>query len=215
MRARSVFPVSAALLFLAACAGRTSAPPVDRAGTSFPAEWAFGADLEPGGNAVDAAIATHFALAVVLPTAGNLGGGGFLVVRMADGGRAALDFREKAPLAAHRDMFLDEDGQVGDRSTVGHLSVGVPGTPAGMWAVHRCFGTLPWEELVQPAVDLAEGFEVDEYLAGLAGPRPGGARALRRLGTGLSARRLASCCRGEIPTDGPRRHALADRLRWA
>ena len=198
MRVRSVFPVFAALLYLTACAGRTSAPAVDRAEPSFPAEWAFGADLEPvrapngmvasgdelasrvgvdilerGGNAVDAAIATHFALAVVLPTAGNLGGGGFLVVRMADGGRAALDFREKAPLAAHRDMFLDKDGQVGDRSTVGHLSVGVPGTPAGMWAVHRRFGTLPWEELVQPAIDLAEGFEVDEYLAGSLGRAQG------------------------------------------
>lgn len=193
MRARSLL-VACSALVLAACADTGRAPNAGRDDISFPTEWPWPAHLEPvraangmvasgdqlasrvgvdilqrGGNAVDAAIATHFALAVVLPTAGNLGGGGFLVLRMADGQRAALDFREKAPLAAHRNLFLDEDGQVGDRSTLGHLSVGVPGTPAGMWAVHQRFGSLAWEELVRPAVGLAEGFEVDDYLAASLG----------------------------------------------
>ena len=92
-----------------------------------------GADvIRRGGNAVDAAIATHFALAVVNPEAGNIGGGGFLIVRMSDGRTAALDFREKAPLRATRDMYLGRDGQGTDRSIVGHLASGVPGSVAGM-----------------------------------------------------------------------------------
>ncbi len=122
--------------------------------------------LRRGGNAVDAAVATHFALAVVNPEAGNIGGGGFLVVRMADGTTAALDFREAAPMGASRDMFLDAQGNLTDRSLVGHLAAGVPGSVAGMWEAHRRFGSLPWAELVQPAVNLAEGIVVHERLAG-------------------------------------------------
>jgi gamma-glutamyltranspeptidase/glutathione hydrolase len=118
--------------------------------------------LQSGGNAVDAAVAVQFALAVVNPEAGNIGGGGFLVLRTADGDNAALDYREKAPLAATRDMFLDADGNLTDRSVVGHLAAGVPGTVSGMWLVHQRYGSLPWADLVQPAVELAEGFVVGE-----------------------------------------------------
>ncbi|MDH5761022.1 MAG: gamma-glutamyltransferase [Gemmatimonadota bacterium] len=116
--------------------------------------------LAAGGNAVDAAIAVEFALAVVNPEAGNIGGGGFMVTRMADGSTAALDFREQAPAAATRDMYLDPEGNLTDRSVVGHLAAGVPGTVSGMWAAHQRFGTLAWAELVAPAIRLAEGFEV-------------------------------------------------------
>jgi gamma-glutamyltranspeptidase/glutathione hydrolase len=121
--------------------------------------------LRRGGNAVDAAVATHFALAVVNPEAGNIGGGGFMVVRMANGTVASLDFREAAPMRATRDMFLDSAGNVTDRSVEGHLAAGVPGSVAGMWEAHRRFGKLPWAELVQPAVHLAEGIVVHERLA--------------------------------------------------
>jgi gamma-glutamyltranspeptidase / glutathione hydrolase len=122
--------------------------------------------LRRGGNAVDAAVATHFALAVVNPEAGNIGGGGFLVVQMADGTVASLDFRETAPAAAHRDMYLDAAGNVTQAATVGHLAAGVPGSVAGMWEAHRRFGSLPWADLVMPAVHLAEGIVVHERLAG-------------------------------------------------
>ncbi|MBW3656896.1 MAG: gamma-glutamyltransferase, partial [Gemmatimonadetes bacterium] len=122
--------------------------------------------LRRNGNAVDAAVATHFALAVVNPEAGNIGGGGFMVVRMADGTTASLDFREAAPLAATRDMFLDSLGNVSDSlSIVGHKAAGVPGSVAGMWEAHKRFGSLPWAELVQPAIALAEGIVVHERLA--------------------------------------------------
>ena len=113
--------------------------------------------LEAGGNAVDAAIAVQFALAVVNPEAGNIGGGGFMVVRDAQGEVRALDFREQAPGAATRDMYLDADGNVTDRSVVGHLAAGVPGTVAGMWAAHETYGSMPWADLVAPSVTLAEG----------------------------------------------------------
>src|SRR5688572_19850395 len=89
--------------------------------------------LRAGGNAVDAAVAVQFALAAVNPAAGNIGGGGFMVVRFANGSAAALDFREKAPLAATRDMYLDADGNLTDRRLVGHLASGVPGSVSGMW----------------------------------------------------------------------------------
>jgi gamma-glutamyltranspeptidase/glutathione hydrolase len=121
--------------------------------------------LRAGGNAVDAAVAVQFALAVVNPEAGNIGGGGFMVVRFADGTAAALDFREKAPLAATRDMYLDPQGSATRGSLEGHTASGVPGSVAGMWAAHRRFGTLPWAELLAPAIDLATGFEVHERLA--------------------------------------------------
>jgi gamma-glutamyltranspeptidase / glutathione hydrolase len=121
--------------------------------------------LRRGGNAVDAAVATHFALAVVNPEAGNIGGGGFMVLRMADGQTAALDFREKAPLAATRDMYLDARGELTDKSRMGHLAAGVPGSVAGMWEAHRRFGSLPWPDLVEPAVNLAQGIVVHDRLA--------------------------------------------------
>ena len=122
--------------------------------------------MRSGGNAVDAAVAVHFALAVVNPEAGNIGGGGFMVTRMADGTAAALDFREKAPLAATRDMYLDEEGDLTEKSVIGHLAAGVPGSVAGMWAAHQRFGSIEWEELVSPAVELANGFEVKERFLG-------------------------------------------------
>ncbi len=116
--------------------------------------------LQKGGNAVDAAVAVKFALAVTFPAAGNLGGGGFLLYRGADGETAALDFREMAPLNSHRDMYLDEDGNVIERlSTFGHLAAGVPGTVDGMIRAMDRFGNLPLAEVMEPAIRLArEGF---------------------------------------------------------
>jgi gamma-glutamyltranspeptidase/glutathione hydrolase len=114
--------------------------------------------LEAGGNAVDAAVATAFALAVVNPEAGNIGGGGFMVLRSSDGTTAALDFRERAPAAASRDMYLNESGELTDGSRVGHRAVGVPGSVAGLWEAHQRYGSLPWSDLVAPAIRLADGF---------------------------------------------------------
>ncbi|MEN8144036.1 MAG: gamma-glutamyltransferase [Gemmatimonadota bacterium] len=116
--------------------------------------------LKAGGNAVDAAIAVQFALAVVQPSAGNIGGGGFIVARLADDTRFALDFRERAPGAATRDMFLDSAGNVTDASLVGHRAAGVPGSVAGMHAAWERYGSLPWATLLDPAIRLARGFEV-------------------------------------------------------
>ena len=122
--------------------------------------------LRRGGNAVDAAIATAFALAVTYPEAGNLGGGGFLTLHI-DGKQAFLDFRETAPAAATRDMYLDAAGKaVPDASLVGARAAGVPGTVAGLWAAHQRYGTLPWKALIAPSIRLArEGFVVDAQLA--------------------------------------------------
>ena len=118
--------------------------------------------LRNGGNAVDAAVATAFALAVTWPTAGNIGGGGFLVYYGVDGEATTFDFREKAPLAAAENMYLDGDGNVRENSNhEGILAVGVPGTVAGLALAHREYGTLEWPELVAPAVRLArEGIPV-------------------------------------------------------
>jgi gamma-glutamyltranspeptidase/glutathione hydrolase len=123
--------------------------------------------MKKGGNAVDAAIAVQFALCVVHPSAGNIGGGGFMVVRLADGSTAALDFRETAPAAASTDMYLDKDKNIIPKlSTDGHLASGVPGSVDGMMEAHKKYGTLTWSELVQPAVDLAlTGFPVTEKMA--------------------------------------------------
>ena len=111
--------------------------------------------LNSGGNAVDAAVATGFALAVTFIDAGNIGGGGFMAVKM-DNDIAFLDYREKAPLTAHKDMYLDEQGNVIDSITlIGGQAAGVPGTVAGFWEAHKRFGKLPWEDVVQPAIDLA------------------------------------------------------------
>ena len=123
--------------------------------------------LQRGGNAIDAAVATAFALAVVHPRAGNIGGGGFLVVRLSDGRTATFDFRERAPLAATERMFLDEDGQY-DRARHhwGATSVGTPGSVAGLALAHERWGRRPWRELVAPAVKLArDGFSVTAPLA--------------------------------------------------
>ncbi len=112
--------------------------------------------LKKGGNAFDAMVATELALAVAYPYAGNLGGGGFMVYRKADGEIGALDYREKAPLAAHKDMYLDSLGNViPGKSLYGATAVGVPGTVAGVFAVHERFGSLPIKELLQPVIDLA------------------------------------------------------------
>ncbi|MEX0980443.1 MAG: gamma-glutamyltransferase, partial [Gemmatimonadota bacterium] len=199
---RALIPLFALALLGAGCgtqepaeaASHFAGPPDP---VTFPDSWSFPADQAPteaangmvsttdryatevgldilraGGNAVDAAIATSFALAVVNPSAGNIGGGGFMVVRFADGQNAALDYREKAPGAAHRDMYLDEDGELTDASVLGHLASGVPGTVMGMWEAHRRFGTMDWEALVAPAVALAEGLVMEERLArSLSGSR--------------------------------------------
>ncbi len=121
--------------------------------------------LRSGGNAADAAVATALALAVVYPEAGNLGGGGFAVARFG-GTVSALDFRETAPAAARRDMFLDAHGNpIPDASLVGPLAAGVPGSPAGLWELHRKLGRLPWARLVEPARRLAgDGFVVGRHL---------------------------------------------------
>lgn len=124
-----------------------------------------GADiLKQGGNAVDAAIATQFALAVVYPAAGNIGGGGFMVLRQHDGTVATLDYREKAPALATTNMFLSETGEpISGLSEKGHLSCGVPGSVAGMAEAHARYGSLPWKDLVQPAIDLAlNGFPLTQ-----------------------------------------------------
>lgn len=126
--------------------------------------------MRAGGNAVDAAVATALALAVVYPEAGNLGGGGFAVVRV-KGEIFALDFREIAPAAATRTMYLDPDGKpVPNASLVGPLAAGVPGSPAGLYELHKRFGHLPWAAVVAPARKLAaEGFRVSRYLHDVIG----------------------------------------------
>jgi gamma-glutamyltranspeptidase/glutathione hydrolase len=117
--------------------------------------------LRSGGNAVDAAVAVGFALAVTHPFAGNIGGGGFMLIRLADGRATFVDFREKAPSRASRDMYLDSSGKPTDDSTVGWRSVGVPGTLRGLELAHKKYGHKPWAELVNPAINLAtNGFRV-------------------------------------------------------
>jgi gamma-glutamyltranspeptidase/glutathione hydrolase len=121
--------------------------------------------LRQGGNAVDAAVATAFALAVVWPAAGNIGGGGFIVAQM-NGSPVALDFREKAPAAATRDMFIGPNGKPDDRSLTGDLAAGVPGSVAGLWEAHHKYGSKPWAELLAPAIQLADsGFTADSNFA--------------------------------------------------
>jgi gamma-glutamyltranspeptidase/glutathione hydrolase len=122
--------------------------------------------MRQGGNAVDAAVAVSLALAVTWPSAGNLGGGGFMLVRKADGTAEALDYRERAPLAATRDMYLDAQGSVvKGMSTEGYRAVAVPGTLAGLMMAHKRHGKMPWADLVEPARKLAaEGFVVPFHL---------------------------------------------------
>ena len=113
--------------------------------------------MQKGGNAFDAMVATELALAVAYPYAGNLGGGGFMVYRKANGEIGSLDYREKAPLAAHKTMFLDKEGNViKGKSTESPLAIGVPGTIAGVFAVHKKLGSLPMSEILKPVIALAE-----------------------------------------------------------
>jgi gamma-glutamyltranspeptidase/glutathione hydrolase len=123
--------------------------------------------LQKGGNAYDAMVATHFALAVVYPVAGNIGGGGFMVYRDKDGKTGTLDFREKAPITAHKDMYLDENGNViENKSTLGAHAVAIPGSVAGIFAVYEKFGSLPFKDLIQPSIDFARnGFAVTKNQA--------------------------------------------------
>ena len=123
--------------------------------------------LQDGGNAIDAAIATGLALAVVHPAAGNIGGGGFMIVHTKDGKVTAFDFREKAPLAAHERIYVDSAGNyIEDISHEGYLAIGVPGTIAGFDLAFKRFGTMTWDDLVEPAVDLADdGFALSWSMA--------------------------------------------------
>src|SRR5438270_9278742 len=122
--------------------------------------------LESGGNAVDAAVAVGFALAVTHPSAGNLGGGGFMLLRLADGRSTFIDFRERAPQAASRNMYLDASGKATQDSTVGYRASAIPGTVRGLEYALQKYGTQPWSKLVQPAVELAaQGFPVSYALA--------------------------------------------------
>ncbi len=128
--------------------------------------------LAEGGTAVDAAVAVGFTLAVTLPRAGNLGGGGFMLIHDVENDEtASIDYREMAPPGASRDMYLDEDGNVDrQRALFSHLSAGIPGTVAGLWEAHKRYGRLEWASLVEPAIDLAEngievGYDMSQVLA--------------------------------------------------
>ncbi len=158
--------LAAVLVLLAACGPtRPSTPSLSGGAVASPEPIAaeVGVDiLRRGGNAVDAAVAVAFALAVTYPAAGNLGGGGFMLVHVEGRDDVAIDYRETAPAAAHRDMFLDANGNVIDGlSLTSHKASGVPGTVAGLWLAHRKFGSLPWRDLLEPAIRLAdEGFDL-------------------------------------------------------
>jgi gamma-glutamyltranspeptidase/glutathione hydrolase len=180
------------LVALAACRPPSTEIAVSpREGVTFPLEWRFSVGgaasyapnamvtsndslaslagveiLRRGGNAVDAAVAVGFALAVTYPEAGNLGGGGYMVIRMADGRTTALDYRERAPLAATRDMYSHTYASVPRASLVGHLASGVPGAVAGMVEAHSKYGVLPLADVLTPAIRLADsGFAVDSAFA--------------------------------------------------
>ena len=167
--------------------------------TSHPLASDVGVDvLRRGGNAVDAAVAIGFALAVVHPVAGNIGGGGFMVVRTHDGVVRTLDFREAAPSGATRSMYVDSAGNVRQSSLTGHLSVGVPGTVAGLFEAHRQLGHLPWKELVAPAVLLArDGHTLDGVRSRQIG------REAERLAR-FPASRAQFLASGETPQPGTR-----------
>jgi gamma-glutamyltranspeptidase/glutathione hydrolase len=182
--------------------------------------------LKQGGNAVDAAVATGFALAVAYPFAGNIGGGGFMNIRMADGRAAAIDYREVAPLASTRDMYIDANGKLTNKSTLGHLASGVPGAVAGMSEALKKYGTMSLAAVMAPAIRLAEqGFVVDsQFSRGVAADKrllqfegrvlffPNG-RAIAP-GTRLVQRDLARSLK-LIAADGPRAFyegAIADSL---
>lgn len=119
--------------------------------------------LKSGGNAIDAAVAVAFALAVTHPSAGNIGGGGFILARFAAGGTAFIDFRERAPESASRNMYLDQEGKLTDGSRIGWRAAGVPGTVRGLEHAHRKYGSKPWAELLRPAVEMARGGVILSY----------------------------------------------------
>ena len=162
--------LTAILLFIGCLAGATREPVRARRAMVVSARVeATRAGLEVlrnGGNAVDAAVAVGFALAVVHPRAGNLGGGGFMLIRFAGGRTSFLDFRERAPAAAHRDMYLGPDGEPTDAVIVGYRASGVPGTSRGLEMAYRKYGSRPWKELLAPAVQLArDGFPVTHEMS--------------------------------------------------
>jgi gamma-glutamyltranspeptidase/glutathione hydrolase len=186
----SITWLASAAILVAGCAlaSRGPAPAIpSRVEPRFPAAWRFqagegaararngmvvsnsdlasavGADImKRGGNAIDAAVAVGFALAVTLPSAGNIGGGGFMVIRLHTGESVALDYREVAPMAASRNMYLDSAGNLTEKSTVGHLAVGVPGSVAGMAEALRKYGTMTLAQVIAPAIELAEkGWVID------------------------------------------------------
>lgn len=153
---------------LSSC-GKEASPTYESAAVAMPDHYSAevaSSILDAGGNAVDAAIAVAFSLTVTFPEAGNIGGGGFMLVHM-DGKSDFIDYREAAPLAAHRDIYLDEDGEViPNSSLIGHRASGVPGTVAGLWMAHQRYASLPWAELIAPAIKLARsGFVVPDSLA--------------------------------------------------
>ncbi|WP_396214902.1 gamma-glutamyltransferase [Gemmatimonas sp.] len=148
-------------------AGATFAAQVMAVSNSPAASAAAAQIMKDGGNAVDAAVALGFALAVTWPEAGNIGGGGYTIVRLADGRTAALDYREVAPLAATRNMYLDANGKLTDKSVYGHLASGVPGAVAGLTALLERYGTMKLAAVMKPAIALArDGFVVDTALSG-------------------------------------------------
>ena len=169
-RVRAVFP---ATWRFPAGARATFAPKAMVASDSRIASEVGAEIMKQRGNAVDAAVATGFALAVAYPEAGNLGGGGYMVIRMADGRVAALDYREVAPLAATRDMYVGADGKLTGESVIGPKASGVPGAVAGMIEAHRRFGSLPLARVLAPAIRLAaEGFIVDStFFRSVSGAR--------------------------------------------
>ncbi len=154
--------------------------------------------LASGGNAVDAAVAASFALAVVNPEAGNLGGSGFMIVRRPDGETAALDYRSVAPGAASSDMFGTAERAAGKASELGHLAVAVPGTVRGLWDAHARYGSLPWPRLVEPSVALARGFTVTDRL--IRSYEPHIVAGLRR----FSSTAAVFLPHGSIPEEGAR-----------
>lgn len=141
--------------------------------------------LKKGGNAVDAAVAVAFALGVTHPTAGNIGGGGFMVIRTADGKSTAFDYREVAPRGASRDMYVNDKGEVTKDSRLGPRAAGIPGDVAGFETAHKRFGKLPWKDLVMPSVALArDGVVLDSFHAGDMG---WGAKSMGEYGKALEA----------------------------
>ncbi len=156
VRGRAVIPATWTLR------SRPATAPHAMVVTAHPLATQAGVDiLKQGGNAIDAAVAVAFALEVVLPDAGNIGGGGFIVHRTAGGEVTALDYREAAPAAATHDMFVDSAGNPTEKSLAGHLASGVPGSVAGLYEAWKKYGSLPWAAVIAPAIRLAQGHVVD------------------------------------------------------